>query len=771
MIGNHLEPFKFWCQKVLPNVYDDSLSYYEYLCKLNEYLNEVIEQINTLTDNMSDYEEDLTVQWGEYKSGLNTEWNDYKTQLTEQWTYYKNYIDHYFDNLDVQTEINNKLDQMALNGTLSALIEPFVGTDIQNTVNAWLTEHVDPVGSAVIVDNTLSITGAAADAKKTGDEIGDIITSLTPVTVAIESANAVISDDTPINLIKRPYLVPNQYVGTNGKIGTSSSFYRTNYIEISPSTYYIGGNTGLSCFYDENFDFISYIANFTTAIQTPNNAKYVIISIPTNAISVCWLVQGTSAPPSADDGVIKDRSVRYTTQSLTDVEKAQARTNIGATDNALFNQLTTEYNKTKEIVNYETIRTNIEATNLVNYDSIIENYYVGTDGNLNYSTDWTVTPFIPIEASVSLSSTNCGLTCFYNSNKEFISYVTSPNGNTTPSNTAYMRIDIPKTAYTGNVICSKLGYVPPYNDKGVITLSKNKQIETSDWVIFTVPVNQAIVNTDDTTNQRDDNENIVNVECVYKLPGTYTPYGKPTKLVMICHGAGRGVTTPNAGDNKSWIQLSDYNAIANKFLNAGYAVFDCNGYSNEYAGNNFWGCHRGVEAWRKAYDYMVNNFNVETDFSIYGFSMGGLTALNLVMEDFPNVKCVALGSPVLNLEACWNEGGDTRTKMQLAYGMTTSYDADKARGCDPIKRLITIGSDEYCLTNMPPIKIWYGSTEVGANNSPVNKAYAIQLVNAIVKSGNFAIYREVEGAGHEICYGANANMNTEYLFWINRFNG
>ena len=28
------QPFKFWCQKALPLVYDDSLSYYEVLCKV-----------------------------------------------------------------------------------------------------------------------------------------------------------------------------------------------------------------------------------------------------------------------------------------------------------------------------------------------------------------------------------------------------------------------------------------------------------------------------------------------------------------------------------------------------------------------------------------------------------------------------------------------------------------------------------------------------------------------------------------------------------------
>lgn len=35
--------FKFWCNKVLPLVYDDSLSYYEVLCKVVKYINDLIE--------------------------------------------------------------------------------------------------------------------------------------------------------------------------------------------------------------------------------------------------------------------------------------------------------------------------------------------------------------------------------------------------------------------------------------------------------------------------------------------------------------------------------------------------------------------------------------------------------------------------------------------------------------------------------------------------------------------------------------------------------
>lgn len=41
-----IRAFRFWCQKVLPLVYDDSLSYYEVLCKVVDYLNKTIAQMN-----------------------------------------------------------------------------------------------------------------------------------------------------------------------------------------------------------------------------------------------------------------------------------------------------------------------------------------------------------------------------------------------------------------------------------------------------------------------------------------------------------------------------------------------------------------------------------------------------------------------------------------------------------------------------------------------------------------------------------------------------
>lgn len=50
---NKRSNFKFWCQKILPLVYDDSLSYYETLCKIVDYANKLNETTNGLIDEIN----------------------------------------------------------------------------------------------------------------------------------------------------------------------------------------------------------------------------------------------------------------------------------------------------------------------------------------------------------------------------------------------------------------------------------------------------------------------------------------------------------------------------------------------------------------------------------------------------------------------------------------------------------------------------------------------------------------------------------------------
>lgn len=60
MIGK-IPHFRFWCQKVLPLVYDNSLSYYEVLCKVVHYINKLIDDDKIMADELDDLRAELKV--------------------------------------------------------------------------------------------------------------------------------------------------------------------------------------------------------------------------------------------------------------------------------------------------------------------------------------------------------------------------------------------------------------------------------------------------------------------------------------------------------------------------------------------------------------------------------------------------------------------------------------------------------------------------------------------------------------------------------------
>lgn len=56
-----LRHFRFWCQSVLPLVYDDSLSYYEVLCKVVNYINNLIDSDKEIIKDIDGLKADIAV--------------------------------------------------------------------------------------------------------------------------------------------------------------------------------------------------------------------------------------------------------------------------------------------------------------------------------------------------------------------------------------------------------------------------------------------------------------------------------------------------------------------------------------------------------------------------------------------------------------------------------------------------------------------------------------------------------------------------------------
>ena len=111
-------PFMRYCSAIIPTMFDDSLSYYEALCALNRFIQtnlvEVINNNATVTEEYIKLANDL-----------------------------KEYVENYFDNLDVQEEINNKLDQMVEDGTLQEIITSYIQSNV-----AWTFDTVSDMQSA-----------------------------------------------------------------------------------------------------------------------------------------------------------------------------------------------------------------------------------------------------------------------------------------------------------------------------------------------------------------------------------------------------------------------------------------------------------------------------------------------------------------------------------------------------------------------------------------------------------------------------------------------
>lgn len=156
---------RFWCQKVLPAVYDQSLSYYEVLCKLAAFLNKMVEELEKMQDNidalhkaykdlqdwvnaeiarfeahMEQHFDDLTRElWNrfeEYKNNTNTtlqQWfNDYATNTT-------NNLNQKFN--EFVNNANTRIDQMFNTYTSSTNNEFNTWkTDFTNQYNQWKDE-------------------------------------------------------------------------------------------------------------------------------------------------------------------------------------------------------------------------------------------------------------------------------------------------------------------------------------------------------------------------------------------------------------------------------------------------------------------------------------------------------------------------------------------------------------------------------------------------------------------------------------------------------
>lgn len=131
-----LKGFKFWSQKVLPLVYDESLSYYEVLCKISAHLNDIIEAQNVLSETVV---QELT----EFDEILKQMLAKIDTRLAQIPTEVKELFDNY---------VGSEEFIAIVTGILSELVDEYLAK--KNDVFSISVEHYGAVGDGITDDTS-----------------------------------------------------------------------------------------------------------------------------------------------------------------------------------------------------------------------------------------------------------------------------------------------------------------------------------------------------------------------------------------------------------------------------------------------------------------------------------------------------------------------------------------------------------------------------------------------------------------------------------------
>ena len=149
---NKLTPFKWFLLENFPFIEADfdALTNWQLFCKLGKEMNKIINSENTLGTQMEN--------------------------VTNAFIELQNYVNNYFTNLDVQQEINNKLDAMVEDGTLDQIIQQYLNSsaiwgfdtvqDMKNATNLINGSYAKTLGYYEINDGgkaTYKITNTVTE--------------------------------------------------------------------------------------------------------------------------------------------------------------------------------------------------------------------------------------------------------------------------------------------------------------------------------------------------------------------------------------------------------------------------------------------------------------------------------------------------------------------------------------------------------------------------------------------------------------------------------
>ena len=229
----------------------DALTNYELLSKVVEYLNQVISN--------------------------NNEQNTLMTGLYNAYVSLQDYVNDYFDNLDVQEEINNKLDEMSRSGELTTLISNYVDpyitaqnqeiSSFKNEVNATINQQNNKInaledGSPLVASSVEEMTETDKIYVNTTDgywyyydgtewQQGAVYqaTQIQNNSVDLEELVTNVNNSINCEIISTDELINGKYISNGGSVGESVNYSISDFIflNVGDRIVYTSGGSQSNC--------------------------------------------------------------------------------------------------------------------------------------------------------------------------------------------------------------------------------------------------------------------------------------------------------------------------------------------------------------------------------------------------------------------------------------------------------------------------------------------------------------------------------------------
>ena len=318
---SNLTPFKWFVLQNFPFIEAqfDALTNWQLFEKLGREINKLINSENTLGSQVED--------------------------VTNAFIELQNYVNTYFDNLDVQEEINNKLDAMVEDGTLDQIINQEIFGDIQQSITD-LNNKIGNLDNLATLDKTDVVNAINTNNQLQQIYLGNGIFYDIPEDVGHVQGSCVhgnnlyvaVQGNSPTGYIYVFNIASNTYVTRYENV----TMYHGNDLTYINDKIYIASVDNLSiCIYDLNTNTSSIISPFN--LLTGYDELVGVEKID-NTHMMCWLKNTTGTNTIATDKFVNLdlNTYDYTDYVLNDpnnilnFSENVTRQNIALDDNTLY---------------------------------------------------------------------------------------------------------------------------------------------------------------------------------------------------------------------------------------------------------------------------------------------------------------------------------------------------------------------------------------------------------------------------------------------------